>query len=286
MVNWDWTLLSFTTTAFWVVILGGISQGLVPYSSDQAIVQRYMITPDEKRAARAIWTNAIICIPASLLFFGLGTALFVYYKGHPQQLDPTYKTDAIFPLFIARQLPVGIAGLVVAGIFAAAQSTVSTSLNSMSATIVTDFIRRFNLLRSEQAYLRVARLITFIAGCFGTVLAILFVLSDIRSAWEAFMKILGLFGGSMCGLFLLGIFTKRANSTGALVGAFIGAIGLFCVQRFTALHGLLYAAVGIVFCCVSGYTASFILPTDKKSISGLTIFTIRESYNTKKSFDK
>lgn len=257
LIDLDWDFMSFTTTALWVVVLGGIGQNLVPYVSDQAVVQRYMATSDAGRAAKAIWTNAFVCIPASLLFFGVGTALFVFYKAHPAELDPTFKTDGIFPLFIARHLPPGIAGLVVAGIFAAAQSTISTSMNSLSTTLVTDFIRRFKPGGSERFYLGLARVLTLAAGCLGTGLAVLFAVSDIHSAWELFMKVLGLFGGAMCGLFMLGMFTRRANAGGALVGAFLGALGLFLVQVLTPLHGLLYAAVSIGICFVTGYCASF-----------------------------
>jgi Na+/proline symporter len=113
----------------------------------------------------------------------------------PVKLDPTFQIDAIFALFIARELPIGIAGLVVAGIFAAAQSTISTSMNSRSTAIVTDFVRRFNWLKSEKSYLLLARILTFILGCLGTALALLFVASDVKSLWDSFMAILGPFGG-------------------------------------------------------------------------------------------
>ena len=113
-----------------MIIVGAIGQNISSYTADQAVVQRYMTTPDQKLAARSIWTNAILSIPATLLFFGIGSALFAFYHSHPDKLDPTITTDQIFPLFIATEMPVGLAGLIVAGIFAAAQSTVSTSMNS------------------------------------------------------------------------------------------------------------------------------------------------------------
>jgi SSS family transporter len=277
LLNWNWSTSSFSTTAFWIVLLGGLGQQLVPYASDQAVVQRYMAVRDKKSAARAIWTNAITVIPASLIFFGIGTALFVFYKTNPAHLDPTFQTDAIFALFIARELPVGIAGLVVAGIFAAAQSTISTSMNSTSTAIVTDFVRRFDLLKSEKAYLRLARILTFILGCLGTALALLFVASDVKSLWDSFMAILGLFGGSMCGLFLLGIFTKRTNGFGALIGAILGAVTLALAQQYSAASFLLYASIGILVCFISGYLASLFTPRDEKSLEGLTIFTSKSN---------
>ena len=280
-VNWDFSSFSFATTALWVIVLGGLAQNLVPYSSDMAVVQRYMAVSDTGRAKRAIWTNAIAVFPASLLFFGVGTALFVFYAHHPERLDPTFKTDAIFPLFIARELPAGLAGLVVAGVLAAAQSTISTSMNSMTTALVTDFVRPFGRVRSEGFYLRLARVLTVIVGVLGTSLALLFASSDIKSLWDQFMMILGLFGGSMCGLFCLGIFTTRANGPGAIVGALAGAMGLYFVQRFTDVHVLLYALVGIVACCVFGYVASLVfglvVPSSPERIAGLTLHTLKES---------
>jgi len=236
-----------------------------------------MSVRDMGSAKRAIWTNAIAVLPASLLFFGVGTALFVFYQHNPGKLDPTFKNDAIFPLFIARELPVGIAGLVVAGVFAAAQSTISTSMNSTSTALVTDFIRPLNLIQSEKGYLRLARTSTFALGVLGTILALLFASSDIKSLWDQFMKILGLFGGSMCGLFCLGIFTKRANGPGAIIGALAGAAGVFLVQRYTNIHLLLYAFVGITFCCLFGYIASAVFPGSRKSIAGLSIHTLEKT---------
>jgi SSS family transporter len=274
LVNPDFSPHSFATTALWVVVLGGLAQNLVPYTSDMSIVQRYMAVPDTARAKKAIWTNAIACVPASLLFFGIGTALFVFYTRHPDRLDPTFKTDAIFPLFIARELPPGIPGLVVAGIFAAAQSTIATSINSMSTAIVEDFMRPWNLIKTERGCLRMGRALTVVVGSGGVALALLFASSDIKSLWDQFMTILGLFGGSMCGLFCLGIFTTRTNGPGAILGTLAGAGGVFLVQRYTEVHFLLYAFAGITLCFAVGYVSSFAFAPVAHSIKGLTIYTL------------
>jgi Na+/proline symporter len=100
------------------------------------------------------------------------------------------------------------------------------------------------------------------------------------SLWDQFMKILGLFGGAMCGLFCLGIFTTRANSTGAIIGALAGAAGLFLVQQYTPVHLLLHAFVGVALCCIIGYAASLLFPPMKRSIEGLTIYTPRDEEKT------
>jgi solute:Na+ symporter, SSS family len=122
----NWTLdPSTAANAFWVIMIGNLFVNLVPYTSDQAVVQRYLTTSSECKAAQAIWMNAVLAIAFTFLFFAIGTALFVFYRMNPQKLDPLQTTDSIFPSFIVRNLPVGVAGLVIAGIFAAAQSTVS-----------------------------------------------------------------------------------------------------------------------------------------------------------------
>ncbi len=277
MINFDFDATSFTTTALWVVVLGAIGQNLVPYTSDQAVIQRYVSTSDRKKAAKAIWLNGIMAVPAGVLFFAMGTALFVFYKAHPEKLDPTFQTDAIFPLFIARQLPAPIAGLVIAGIFAAAQSTISTSMNSTATAIVTDFVRRFNLLSSERAYLNCARVLTFVLGLVGTILALLFASGDVKSLWDQFITVLGLFGGSMAGLFLLGIFTTRTTPAGAAIGAAAGALAVYMVKTHTQVHLLLYASAGIAGCVVAGYLASLLLAGNNPPLEGLTIYTLEKN---------
>ena len=258
----------------WVVVVGAIAQNLSSYTSDQAVVQRYMTTADRKLAARSIWTNAILTIPATLLFFGIGTALFAFYHSHPDKLDPSITTDQVFPLFIAHEMPIGIAGLIVAGVFAAAQSTVSTSMNSTATTFVTDFMRPQNLCRSEAGYLRAARASTLLFGIVGTVLGLIFVDPEIKSLFDAFIKVIGLFMGVLGGLFVLGAVTVRANAAGAMAGAIIGAVVMFCVWSFSNVNGYLYTAIGIATCVVVGFIASFLIGNPKRDLRGLTIHTL------------
>jgi SSS family transporter len=274
LIDFDFSSHSFATTALWVVVLGGLAQNLVPYTSDMSIVQRYMAVPDTARARKAIWTNTIACVFASLLFFSIGTALFVFYACYPERLDPTFKNDAIFPLFISRELPLGMSGLVVAGLCAAAQSTIATSINSMSTAVVEDFMRPWKLIKTERGYLHMGRALTIILGTGGVALALLFASYDIKSLWDQFMTILGLFGGSMCGLFCLGIFTTRANGPGAIIGTLAGAGGLLLVQRYTQAHFLLYAFIGIALCFIVGYISSLAFGPVGHSIRGLTIYTL------------
>ena len=272
--TWSW---DYTITAVWVVFIGNLFITLGPYTTDQAVIQRYLTTPDEKSAARAIWTNAALAVPSALLFFALGTALWVFYKTHPNMLNPALeKTDSILPWFVATQLPVGVAGLVIAGLFAAAMSSLDSSMNSMATAIVTDFYRRFKPGVDDHRCLNLARWLTVILGAFGTGTALYMARVDIPSLWDLFTKVLGLLGGSLSGLFALGVFTRRANGAGGLVGAVVSAAVLFLVQQYTQVHFFLYALVGVVTCFVVGYLASLIIPVKAKSLQGLTIHTLND----------
>ncbi|MCH7917332.1 MAG: sodium/solute symporter [Planctomycetes bacterium] len=270
-LHWDVTSAQI---ALWVIVVGAIAQNISSYTADQAVVQRYMTTADQKLAARSIWTNAILTLPATLLFFGIGTALFAFYRSHPDKLDPTITTDQIFPLFIAREMPIGLAGLIVAAVFAAAQSTVSTSMNSTATAIVTDFMRPYNACKSEAGYLKAARFWTFLIGVVGTLFGLVFVNPDIKSLFDTFIKVIGLFMGVLGGLFVLGALTRRANAAGAMVGAIVGAGVMFCLWKFTSINGYLYTASGICTCVVIGWVASLAWERPTNDLTGLTIYTL------------
>ena len=262
--------------AFWVIVLGAGGQHLAAYTADQAIVQRYMTSPSESLAARSIWLNAVLAVPATLLFFAIGTALWAYYGSHPERLDPGIATDQIFPLFIAREMPLGIAGLVVAGVFSAAQSTVSTSMNSTATTVVTDFLRPYGVCGSDQGYLWAARVITLVSGVAGTLLGLVFIDPRITSLFDASIIVVGLFMGVLGGLFMLGVLTRRANAFGAAIGAAAG-VGVTAWLYFnTEVNGYLYIAVGIATCVAVGYVASFLRRSDR-DLRGLTIHTLGTS---------
>lgn len=269
-VSFRWDTTAATAT---VVLVGSLFSNLVPYTASQDVVQRYVTTRDQKRAAHAIWMNAWISIPSVAMFFMVGTLLFVFYKTQPQRLDPTMPTDAIFPLFMVRELPIGIAGFIVAGVFAAAQSTLSGSLNSIATAYVTDFHRRFRPASSDLANLRLAQWITVLLGAVGVVVACIMASLNIVSIWDVFLAILGLTGSSLAGLFALGIFTRRANGHGALIGAVTSAAVLYYVQQHSQVNFLLYGAVGIIVCFVVGYVASLLIPVRQKPLDGLTLFT-------------
>jgi SSS family transporter len=265
-VSWDWT-----GPALGVILLGAVFNNLVPYTSDQAVVQRYLTTRSEVRAVRSVWAAALLTVPASVVFFAVGTALYTFYRSHPDRMNPLGPTDQVFAWFIANELPVGVAGLVIAGVFAAAMSSLDSSMNSIAAVITTDFYRRFAPHRAERRYLALARGTTVLLGAAGTGAALLQARFQVASLLDQFLVYLGLLGGTMAGLFALGILSSRATTRGALVGVAAAVAALVYVKTSTPLNGLAYSAVGMVTCFVIGLVASVLLPGPPPRVAGLTI---------------
>ena len=253
-LHWDATQ---SAVAFWVIVLGSIGQNISSYTSDQAVVQRYLSTPTKKDAAQAIWLNAGLSIFATLLFFGIGSGLFVFYKVNPDALDVAINNDQIFPFFIISTMPVGVAGLIIAGLFAAAQSTLSTSMNSTATALITDFASSRKEAKND---LFKARIATLVFGVMGTALAFLFISPEIQSLFDAFIKVVGLFMGTLGGLFLLGMLTKYATGNGALLGTLFSLVMLVAIWQKTDVPSFLYPLLGVVMSFLSGMIASKILP--------------------------
>ncbi len=267
-----------TSTVYWVVIVGGLFTQLIPYCSDQSVIQRFLTTPTEKAAARSIWIHAVMVVPSSLLFFGVGTALFVFYQSRPELLNPTSaSSDDIFPWFIANELPAGLSGIVIAGLFAATMSSVDSSMNSIATVLVTDFYRRFRPHADDHRCLNLARSLTIIIGVFATAAAVLIGLLNAESLWDLFLKNAGLLGSSLAGIFLLGVLTQRANTGGTVIGALCSIGTLAWIQRLEPqpINGYLYAVVGILVCVGVGYAASWLFPAPGERIEGLTVATVR-----------
>ncbi len=275
-IDWTWDM---TVTAIWVIIVGEFFMKLVTYSSDQAIVQRYLTTKDEKEAVKSIWMNVGFAIFWWTMIFLLGAILFSYYQTRPELLDPRIRTDAIVPLYIAQRLPAGISGLVIAGIFAATMSTVDSGMHSIATSFVTDIYRRFWSGRPDRVYLFWARIVTVMLGVFATAVAVWMAVADIKSIWDLFMSLLGLLSGGLGGLFALGIFTRRANGVGGLVGLIASALILYWVKTHTSIHFFLYAGTGFISCMIVGYMVSLIVPVRKKNLAGLTIYDMGRREN-------
>jgi SSS family solute:Na+ symporter len=250
-LGWD-----ASDTVLWVCIVGFFFLNIIPYSSDQSVVQRYFTVKDEKEAARSLWVNAWVTMPGTLVFFGLGTALYVFYKENPAVIASD-KVDEILPYFVVQQLPAGISGLVIAGIFAASQSTLSSSMNSIAASYFTDIHSRYFRGSNRVTTLKIAQIITVISGLFGTVSAMLIVALNVQFAFDLFQEVLGILGGSLAGVFILGIFTKRANAGGVFIGLIAGVLAVWLVRGNSNISVYLYGGISVMVCVVVGYITSF-----------------------------
>jgi SSS family transporter len=266
-----WWSNDLATASVAVLFIGSLFNNMVSYTASQDVVQRYMTTPSEAKAARSIWTNALLVLPATILFFALGTAFFVFYKAHPERLSAAIANDQILPLFVVRELPVGIAGLVIAGIMAASQSTLSSSLNSVSAAFMTDFYQRFRPGQSERHNVLLARTVVLLAGVVATISACLLVPMGIASLFDTFQTVIGLTGGALAGLFALGIFSRRAHGYGALAGALASVAVQLWVRHHTSVNFFLFGGIGMTTCIAVGYAASRLLPAARKPLAGLTL---------------
>lgn len=136
-------------SSFWCVLIYGLFINLQNYGIDQNYIQRYMTSASEREAKKSAVSGSLLYIPVSLLFVFIGTALFVYYKEYPHLLPEGLLIDQVFPYFIAHQLPIGLKGFLMASIFAAGMSTISTSINSLATVILTDFVTVLNNTKME-----------------------------------------------------------------------------------------------------------------------------------------
>ena len=259
---------------FWVVLIGGLVNNLTSYSSDQSVIQRYVTTSDDKSAAKSIWLNGILSIPISLILYFIGTALFSFYKDNPQLLDVAMaKNDSIFPTFIVNSLPVGISGLLIAAIFSATMSTLSSNINSAATAYTTDFYCRFKAGVSDHKALKVAKISTVLIGILGILFSIMLAEMNIKTVFDQFMKVVGIITSGLGGLFFMGIFFKNISGKGALLGLTASYIVLFAVNFGwfkTELHVLNYGVIGLTTCVLVGLISSFIFP-NSKNLSGLCL---------------
>lgn len=261
----------------WTVLIATVFTNITTYGTDQTIVQRYLTTDSERAARKGVYTNAALTVPASLLFFFLGTALWAFYKFNPQQLSMSITdSDAILPWYMSTTLPRGVLGLVIAGLFAAAMSTLSSSMNSAATAFVTDIYRKVRPARDERHMLAVARWATFVLGMVGILFAVVMASWDIKSLWDEFSKFLGILLGGLGGLFLLGLVTRRANAAGALAGLAGSVAVQTLVTQYQWVNLLLYSTTGFIACFVIGYAVSVLTGgSPKEKTDNLTIYKNR-----------
>ena len=260
----------FVNATWWVVILGGLANNLISYTSDQTVIQRYLTTSDEKSAARGILTNGLMSVVVTIAFFTIGTGLYTFFKTHPAELDITMaKGDAIFPFFMMSQLPAGLAGLLIAAVFAATMSTIASNINSISTAFTVDLWSKWK----GEGGVRTARIAGICAGLLGMAIAWLMATVDIQSLLDYFNTILGLLSGAIGGLFLMGIFFPRIGSCAALIGFFCGTATVFYMNFYTQANFLLFGFVSMLVSVLVALFFSIFIP-QKEEQKGLTWKTL------------
>ena len=268
----DFTL-DFKAPVFWVVLISGFVANLSSYTSDQCVVQRYMTTKDEKGAAKSILFNGVLSYVNCGIFFLIGTALFTYYFSRPECLDVTMpKNDSVFPIYIASGLPIGVSGLILAAVAAATMSTLSSNLNSSATAVTSDFYARLFKGVDERKKMRCGQIATVVSGLLGGAFALVLANMQIYSMYDQFQRFLGLLTGGLACLFFMGIFMKRVNGMGAIIGLvanYVVCIGLDQADLPWKPHLLLFGAIGLVTCLVVASATSLLFPRDRKNLSGL-----------------
>ena len=251
----DWSN-SWSQACWWVIIIGGLANNLISYTSDQTVIQRYLTTPDEKSAGRGILVNGVMSVFVSVAFYMIGTGLYTFYKTHPAELDVTMgQSDAIFPFFMMSQMPAGIAGALIAAIFAATMSTISSNINSVATAFSIDFWKRFRRTTDSQLVV-VARWASVVSGMIGLLLALLMATWDIQSFLDFFNEALGLLTSGLGGLFFIAVFMKRVKGYAALTGFVVGEAVVFWMSEYTDANFLLFGAIGMVVSIVVAWLLS------------------------------
>jgi SSS family solute:Na+ symporter len=258
---------NLTTSTFWIVLIYGLFINLQNFGIDQNYIQRYMSSRSEKEAQKSALYGGLLYVPVSALFLFIGTALFSYYKVNSGLLPADVDGDKVFPWFIVNQLPGGLTGLLIASIFAAGMSTVSTSLNSSATVILTDY---FKLPPESPETERKSMLILYISSAVFSLVAIFIAVAmiNVQSALDAWWKLASIFSGGMLGLFLLGYLAPKVKNKAAIIGviAGVGVIGWMSLSPiiFTEGEMVKYASpfhsyLSIVFGTVAIFIVGFLI---------------------------
>jgi SSS family transporter len=263
----DFTFSLTRSYTFWAGIIGGAFLTTATHGTDQMMVQRYFCARNEHDARKALLWSGVVVFVQFVLFLLIGVMLYVYYTQHaPGEIasftvDGRFQSDRIFPYFIVRHLPPGIVGLVLAAIFAAAMSTLSSSLNSSSAAVVNDFyVPLTGNRRDGMHYLRVSRALTATFGLVQVAVAVTAIWLSSRVVDEV-LGIASFTNGIVLGVFLLGTFTavgQRAAFTGILFGSLV----MLGVKLGTGTSWQWYVLIGSLVTLAIGWAAGRVLPGD------------------------
>jgi solute:Na+ symporter, SSS family len=228
-----------TKYTFWSGVIGGAFLTMASHGTDQTIVQRLLAARNQRDSRRALLASGVIVLIQFTVFLLIGVLLYVFAQ-HTPLLAAGERTDRILPLFLVREMPVGLAGLLLASIVAVAMSNASGSLNSLAASSILDFSRLAGRAAEPADFLRRSRRITLVWG----LVLMAFGLVKWGPLLEAGLTVAALPLGSLLGLFLLGTLDRRATALGAVIGMFLGLATILLVLRFTGVAFTWYVMIG------------------------------------------
>lgn len=255
-----WTPAFFARSySFWAGLIGGCFLTTASHGTEQLLVQRLLAAKTEQQSRAALLSSWIVIFFQFALFLFIGLLLFVHYSDtrSPAPQPP----DSIYPKFVWNNLPIGVAGLVVAAILAAGMSNLSAALNALASTTIMDFYKpiamRRNPKQPDSHFLGIARWATVLWGVvlFGVGL----VARHVGSVLEAGLAIASILYGSLLGVFLLGLLTKRVQQTAAMIAMIAGLAVMIYVRFATSIAFTWYVVIGTAATFFTGYVLSFFL---------------------------
>ena len=288
----------FTTSTFWVILLYGFFINLTNFGIDQTYVQRYHATTSQKSAAQSLWLCVKLYIPASFLFFIIGSCLYGYYNVHPElsegiklqaaaerlspgataqqiaalaaTLKPSDYGDKVMPHFMVTSIPTGLVGLIVSAILSAAMSTISSGMNASATVFTEDIYKRYiNKNITDKQTLRLLYVSTFIFGVLGIVTGIAMI--GVKSILDIWWQLSGILATGMLGLFLLGIISKRTKNVEAFIATIIGILVILWMsfpaiipERYASLRNPLNTNMIIVIGTLAIFFAGVLLSRLRK----------------------
>lgn len=287
-----WRLALDQKTISMMLILG-LLQWLGEYSTNQESIQKYCSAKSARDARRAMWVCCCCSLPTWGYFMLVGTALYVFYQVFPdatahEMLTGARKAEEILPYFVTTQLPTGLAGIVVAAVLAAAMSSMSSAMNSISAVAITDIYKRHWFPnRDDRHYVIAAKAVTLTSAAFMILGAYWLFLSQSKTLQHLGAELGAIFSGGILGLYMLGFFTRRGDGRAVAFGI-ASALAFSALMSFAGLgwlptgmtkwigtHFDFYytGIVGNFAMFIVGYTMACLLPQRPRNLRNLTVWT-------------
>ena len=244
---------------FWAGLIGGAFLTTASHGTDQLIVQRLLAARSQRQSVTALLSSGLAILFQFALFLLVGVMLFAFYHVPSATFG---KADRIYPTFIVSQMPHGISGLLIAAILAAAMSNLSAALNSLSSTTIIDFYLQRYPQVDERHRVQLSRLATLFWALLLFGLAVL-SLHKVGRVVEVGLQIASVAYGALLGVFLLGVLTKRANQSGAMIGMLCGFLIELYIWLGTRVPWTWYVAIGTIVTFLVGYGASLVFQNNE-----------------------